>query len=430
MNDTKLHEALGIGGADYTPLKKHRWIDNFGLEFEVENCTAAPRSTSLWTTHQDGSLVNGMEFVLSAPMRGDMLYRALDEFYDGNLRASNGLRTSTHVHIEGRDLTVDQLRSMIVLMYTLEDDLFRYVGENRKWAGYSMGLAEMNTQRLSSILSDNNRSKLRSSINSNRGAERYYGFNVASLLRHGSLEFRYFPGLPTRPEVEGYLDLIQAVKNAARETPVEELVNSMETAGQLQRLFMDKLPGTIRDRLLSMGTPDQRWDAFTQVATLCDQEEKFVRQDQLIRLTPVFVNYLVKSKQLTPLAAQYLKKRINKVGVMTLRDFRTVLNEARMEVMDQSDDSPDRGPEVPDWGDTYPQVGETHTVSYDYAQMVSREAQRTAARRVSENPPRPVRSPTYRIPAEWGMTDESMDAAQSLYRQLNASTIPSTGGRR
>lgn len=337
MNNQTLSAALGLLPVTPEPPLMHRWEDYFGLEFEMEDVSGdRVPSLSRWTPHADASLVDGIELVLRMPMRGPDLVAALDEFYNSRIRARGGLRTSTHVHIEGRDLTVDQLRSMIVLMYTIENDLYRYVGENRKWAGYSMSLAEMNPQRLSSILSDNNRSALRTAVGPARGTERYYGFNVSALTRHGSLEFRYFPGMPTRAETESYLDLIQAIKNTARELPVEALIETVTSQDALQALLMNKLPGTIRDRLLSMGTPEQRWDAFAEVATLCEQEEKFVRQDQLIRLTPAFINYLVKSRQLSPLTAQHLKRAVKKIGVMTTRDFTRLLDDALRETLTAS----------------------------------------------------------------------------------------------
>lgn len=189
-----------------------------GLEIEVEeldrNVSLAPH----WTQHQDGSLRNGTEFVLSAPTGGRTLTEAINSFFNAGLSYTISPRTSIHVHINASDnMTVDQFRNMFVIMYLIEPAVFRWADENRKWCGYCSPLTDLTPSRIINILNDS-RDEIRfvHAVRGDGNSDRYYGFNVSAYHRHGTVEFRYFPCTTERERVVDWIKFCMYVKKAAR----------------------------------------------------------------------------------------------------------------------------------------------------------------------------------------------------------------------
>lgn len=105
----------------------------YGLELEIENlpdeCTW--RTGSMRMT-EDGSLRNGMEFVLT-PMTYSHVQMVLEDFYRCNrINESNfSERCSIHVHTNVQDLTFEQLASIALIYQVFERVLFRWIGNDR-----------------------------------------------------------------------------------------------------------------------------------------------------------------------------------------------------------------------------------------------------------------------------------------------------------
>lgn len=222
---------------DQSSLALHRWPFYMGIELELENVSGEYNNmlysdNAKWSLHDDASLRNGIEFVSIAPLAGDQLTQALDQFYDGVHSYSAGPRTSTHIHVNITDVTDDVVKSMFFLMYFLEEGVYALTEESRKWAGYSMALREMAPSRIRNILQPFTASVWRNACHGGRNSERYYGFNI-NWARHGTVEFRYFPGGPSREELEYWLDLPTAVKRVAKLYNVEQLASMFNSPQQL-----------------------------------------------------------------------------------------------------------------------------------------------------------------------------------------------------
>src|SRR5690606_18508487 len=117
--DKKLWELYGFRPAVYKGDDK-QWPDLFGIELELEDLSDTPEIAG-WTIKPDGSLRIGYEYILRKPLGGKELAAAVDRFYTTDIRYTNGPRASTHIHVTAGDMSVDNLRSMIILMYTIED---------------------------------------------------------------------------------------------------------------------------------------------------------------------------------------------------------------------------------------------------------------------------------------------------------------------
>lgn len=201
-----------------------------GLEIETEGMPGSSMSLfessrqPWWTTHQDASLRNnGVEFVLSNPTMGEDLDRAIDFFYSTFSRPwSASGRTSTHIHLnmQQEEDTTEVLRALVALYYALEPAFFASVSEDRKWSGYCNELDARGMECLTGLYT-NGDAQIRNwydSVNilSRTPGGRYYGFNIAALLKYGTIEFRHFPCATTRQQLVDYVFLVMEMKRAAQ----------------------------------------------------------------------------------------------------------------------------------------------------------------------------------------------------------------------
>lgn len=315
----------------YNGSAEHRWPDLFGVELELESVRdlAPIMDTGItgWTTHRDDSLRDGIEFVTRSPIGGIQLQRAIVNYFNANVSSASTERSSTHIHINMTDATVDELRSMVMIMYVLEGPLFAVVGEARKWGGYAMPMSEMPSARLSSIMCNDNMGLLSGTISPSRNQERYYGFNVASVRRHGTVEFRYFPGDPTREELESWIDLAYVVKKAARSytvTQINERVNSPE---DLVAFFQEILPEQWFLNLMRASSPEEMYASFGAIASLTEREVPIQpRRDPLIFLSGPLLTYV--SRLYGEKGNKYLKAKAEELGVIHSAEWRYHLDQA------------------------------------------------------------------------------------------------------
>lgn len=316
-----LREIFPLKAKTYTPARDERWSDFFGIELELEGVRNA-KNIPLWGIHEDGSLRDGMEYVLSEPLGGANLTTALDNFYNANLKYKDSERASTHIHINMTDASVDTLRTMVAIMYVIEGPLYSVVGEARKWAGYSMSLAEMEPSRMTHILQATQPVYIVSGINTGRNTDRYYGFNVASIRKHGTVEFRYYPGGPSREELESWLDLAQAVKRAGMKHTIAELSDMINNEHDLLGYLRDILPADWYRKLMAVAVPEDLLAAFNTVAALATpNEEATKRREPLIFLSGPLLKYAARRSK-TEEGRKYLEDVAKKLQVVTSGEWR------------------------------------------------------------------------------------------------------------
>lgn len=188
-------------------------------EMRVHNDNGMP----FWTQHQDGSLRNGVEYVLSQPMMGTTLKEAIHYFYRTFKTFDDNPRTSIHVHINmlQDEESLESLRWMLILYYMYEDAFFAIADEGRKWNGYCNPFEDDPPELLQSIMRSERPEELaRHWARENRGiggemGARYYGLNLLALGRFGTLEFRHLPLVRDENRVFDWIKLIMELKLAA-----------------------------------------------------------------------------------------------------------------------------------------------------------------------------------------------------------------------
>lgn len=175
-----------------------------GVEFEVEHVFSRDPMT-YWDLVEDGSLRNmGMEYVLKYPMTGADLFSAMREL-DARFRATSprvNVRCSTHVHLDARDLTVDQLTKLLLVYVVFERALYKLAGKRRKDSVFCVPLYR-GRGALDWVLRP---------LSVGRDS-RYTGVSMAALQQHGTLEFRMLEGTTSVGRVLKWVNLITAMKD-------------------------------------------------------------------------------------------------------------------------------------------------------------------------------------------------------------------------
>lgn len=344
-----------------------------GVELEMEGVrvdggpvVAVPMG---WTTHVDASLRDGIEFVTNPPVAGAKLKRTINAFYAMNVTSNNSPRTSTHIHVNASNVTVDQLRTMFALSYILEPALFQIVGETRKYCGYCMPLTEMAPNRVKNLLISNKWAEVNAALGG-RNEDKYYGFNVNSVRKHGTVEFRYFPGGPSKEELESWLHYCTAVKRLATSMSLADFIGLPDVdslVAVLTQFFGDWAP-----KLIGAQGPIVMFDMLQELAGMFPDTERKVREDELVfisepLLLAVKTLYFPKA---SPRSWEEFRKDCLHLKVMTNAAWWRAVNTARMNVVEE--DAPPARPALNVWDEPArparsPRVG----MPVSYAQLVA-----------------------------------------------------------
>ena len=320
--------GLRVQQADGTA---HRWNELMGVELELEDVeiTGNPDLLySLWEPHSDNSLRNGSEFVTARPMSGDTLERAISAFYETPMNFTKGPRTSTHIHINMTNSTSEVLQSMFVLMYTLEAALYSVVEESRKWGGYAMPLCEMSNLRIRNLLAPASSQQMITAIAPTRNQERYYGFNT-NVRRHGTVEFRYFPGGPSKEELVSWIDFVSLIKKAATKYSVTQLINMVYDEHSLRRFLIEEMDYW-GPKLLNAVNATAMYQSFNEVASMASDTDNRELPSGLVFVTSSFLGYIItKILKKDAKATEYIKKVVEGQSIMSKNEWNHYLSNAR-----------------------------------------------------------------------------------------------------
>lgn len=307
--DTMLGYQLGcypdIPAVERTPDATHRWNQYIGIELELEyvrdsygntvstqddeptdeddeeydgyqeddvDDIKAPR---YWDIKPDASLRNGIEFVLGEPLSGAKLEKAVEAFYEKGYTHVYSPRISTHIHVNMMDATAGTLRSLFMLTYALEEGIYAEVDPSRKWCGFAASLSDYNPSRLRCLLNTNSPAELCRTLGQLSANERYYGLNL-SILRHGTAEFRYFKGGPTKEELCNWIDLVVAIKNISSKHSPEELLDKLGEANAARTFLQSNLPPYWATAFTNSQSLERIVDRFHEVSAARTQEPECV----------------------------------------------------------------------------------------------------------------------------------------------------------
>jgi len=304
-----------------------------GIELELENSNVERRAMPAgWVYHEDQSLRNGAEVVLRTPQNGLTLAQSIESFYAQKYKYTNGPRTSTHIHVNMTEDTVGTLRNMFVLAYMLEDAIFGVVEEKRKWTGYCMALSEMPPERVRKFLTAKDTQTFQSAFNG-RNPEKYYGFNIMSVYKHGTVEFRHFTGGPSKAELLDWVTLVNDLKTCALKYTMEDIVG-LATPDQVMEFVIANFP-TWANRLFGVRGIDAILQSLNDVAGMAFEDDMADRRDTLVFVTPTLLRFYT-TKILKKEQADHFVTSIRGLEVMTMDEWRQRVQTSQMQASGKS----------------------------------------------------------------------------------------------
>lgn len=204
----------------------------FGLECEIE----AVRGVSdlvhnFWGIHEDGSLRNGGKEFVSPPNNLENTLNAFRVLHENILLGKEAFseRTSIHVHVNMQNLSLRQVKQ-IILLYALFEEFFFIVPHNsRRTNIHCVPLTE------TFIPTTYNYSLLQLIPR----WQKYTALNIKPLTAFGTLEFRHLHGTSDKALLKDWLmlieNLVQVGKNLESFSP--EILNDERIRELFTKLF-------------------------------------------------------------------------------------------------------------------------------------------------------------------------------------------------
>lgn len=220
-----------------------------GIEVEVEQVVLFDEPLKAWDIKNDGSLRNdGKEFVTEYGMRVWQSFGAIDDLYSRMeaIRKINkalfafGERTSIHVHFDVRQLSPQEIKSLLVVYTLFEDALFRVAGEHRKHNIFCVPLRYVAISRLGTSV-----------IRCIQQWQKYSALNFTRARDLGTVEFRHMEGTPDRNRVKLWVLLLAHLMNYCKSTPYKHLEEEVKKLKYLSHydIFKEKVFGPFANNL-------------------------------------------------------------------------------------------------------------------------------------------------------------------------------------
>ncbi|MCP4364975.1 MAG: hypothetical protein GY800_06705 [Planctomycetes bacterium] len=224
-----------------------------GIEIELEgkNFPDSYRFTeatdNVWTWHNDGSLRGASaEIVLAKPIPRNMVTDALavasDKFKDAGTKFKPSVRTGVHVHVNVREMTLEQTYIFMLMWLMFENPLVRYCGEDRQGNLFCLRSADAEAYL----------DALEQSIKTNdfkllyTDGLRYSAMNPKALCQYGSLEFRCMKTPEDINDIVVWVSLLLKLKDASMNIKdPRELLEKISMEGgyeYAEEVFGDLLP--------------------------------------------------------------------------------------------------------------------------------------------------------------------------------------------
>lgn len=217
-----------------------------GIEVECENVKShLPEEkeswASTWMEEQDNSLRGeGREFVLEDPLFGDDLVQSISWFcrWAKEKKFEANYRTGLHVHIDARNLEMDQLVTMVIYYALFEKVLFKWVGDNREGSVFCLpfykaeGVVDTIGQAFSAP-----KGTMRDGT---AAIDRYAALNLNALSKYGSVEWRHLQTTFDEDRIFKWINCAQSFKKYAKHNPLApwELLDNLSKLGPRRLLSL------------------------------------------------------------------------------------------------------------------------------------------------------------------------------------------------
>ena len=196
-----------------------------GIEVEVENVAHINPNIPLcfWEIAEDGSLRNhGKEFKTYAiPLQYSQV--ALEQLFQGlNPDIDFSQRTSIHVHIDVRKLTINELLGLLFTYTVIENLLFKFVGANRRNSIFCTPITE------TELLSGLDITSIENLLNHVQNVwQKYSALNILPIQNFGTVEFRQLPGTNDIMKICVWLELLSRLKVFTYKHPLAYIIDTI-----------------------------------------------------------------------------------------------------------------------------------------------------------------------------------------------------------
>lgn len=191
-----ISEYFGLGSS-YSKEK----VPLFGVECEIESIRAYTEIEGI-LIKEDNSLRNsGREFVWERPYSLERSVSMFTQLHREGLRFVNpddkfSERTSTHVHLNCRNLTPEQTKTLILLYAIYEEIFFAYVDPSRRDNIHCVALTETHLPMIYKELDF---------IRWVSAWHKYTALNLKRLVDLGTVEFRHLEGTDSPEKLKNWL---------------------------------------------------------------------------------------------------------------------------------------------------------------------------------------------------------------------------------
>jgi hypothetical protein len=200
-----------------------------GIEVEVENQPPVHPAHS-WTVTNDGSLRNsGVEYV-SKPTEPKHIESAITYLFDDILQSNAhfSTRTSIHVHLNCRDLQVDQIYNIVILYQCFEDIFYEFAGRERKKSIFCVPVGNTNYYNTTKRFLQAHELPIWS---------KYTGLNLGPLGEYGTVEFRHLRGTRNKETLFTWLHMLYKLYNFAIAHETKDLEDKIIQTAETRSYF-------------------------------------------------------------------------------------------------------------------------------------------------------------------------------------------------
>lgn len=232
-----------------------------GIEIEVERIAqmidiGATANPPTWEIKGDGSLRNGgVEFVSHALTNEQVLdsIASVYAWFAVNKAAPDfSWRTSVHVHLDVRHLTLSQLQNLLLLYILFEEALFEFASPDRREQNiFCTPLTRTHYESLSMLLNEGSARDRDTFLRAWRvcaGAfGKYSALNINHISDFGTVEFRHLRGDTSPSQLGDWTALIMQLGKAASEVDrewINQNIKELNTTSDYRR-FSEEIFGNI-----------------------------------------------------------------------------------------------------------------------------------------------------------------------------------------
>lgn len=219
------------------PINKQfrkRTVGDIGIELELEGDFSISSDSLYWSWKEEGSLRNGLEFVLRKPVKLEDMSEALSELQGilDKCHPIHSIRCSTHIHINVLRLTHKEVYNAILYYFLLEDLLVSTQGPLREGNLFCLRMsdAEGVTDSIHQSIAQD-----MGFTNFSMDTHKYGAINLAAVRTFGSLEFRFFRPLPT-PVIDKWARIMYNIVHVGASINLKEILSFIDNGEYLKAL--------------------------------------------------------------------------------------------------------------------------------------------------------------------------------------------------